>query len=183
MLTPPWYLPTQRFDPSSGQAWRDYVTWSSLSQLTDLVSLDIVLCPAVVEPLTPEDWGHNVQEDYLIEFFLDLDYLLARVGPRRDVNVLAVLRDPSEADFAAFDDPRFAFMGFDLIEKPGLGISALSNCGGFPLAFANGDLNAVGLLPAYEKAFEVSRNLREHYPNDHHADCQVWAIWRLATEA
>ncbi len=175
----PWYIATQAFKPGSRQDWRGYVAWSQLAQLIEVVSLDIVLCPAVLDPLTPEDWEHNVQDDYLISFFVDLDYLLRRVARLPDINVLAVLREPSTADCAAFNDPRFAFMGFDLVEKPGLGISALSNCGGFPLAFANSDLNHFGLLPDYAAASAAQRKLLEHYPDEHHADCYVWAIWRM----
>ncbi len=175
----PWYIATQAFSPRRGQPWHDYLAWSQLAQLTELVSLDIILCPAILDTLTTEDWEHNVHADCLTALFKDLDYLLARVGIQSERSVLAVMREPSEADCAGFTDARFAFEGFDLVERPGLGVSALSNCGGFPLAFANDELNSVGLLPTYEAAVATQRRLLERYPDGHHAACHVWSIWRL----
>ncbi len=58
--------------------------------------------------------------------------------------------------------------------------SALSNCGGFPDAFANSELTPFGLLASHARGMEVQARLREHYPDDPHADCHLWAIFRLA---
>ncbi len=86
-----WYTARQKFDPSDGQAWLDYIRWSKLTQLTEVVSLDTILCPSVINELTAEDWQRNVQENYHIFFFRDLDYLLSRVSTQtQSVNILAV---------------------------------------------------------------------------------------------
>jgi hypothetical protein len=58
--------------------------------------------------------------------------------------------------------------------------SALTNCGGFPKAFANSELSRWGLLPTLGRAREVQRALRKNYPSEHHADCNVWALYRRA---
>jgi hypothetical protein len=181
MPPPVWYIATEQFGPQRGQAWHDYVAWSQLPQLTELVTLDHVLCPPIIDPPAPEDWAHNVNADFLIAFFVSLDHVLRRVGGRSNMNVLAVMREPSAADCAGFQVPGFTMTGFDLVEKPGLGISALTNCGGFPLAFANSALTNNGLLPTLALARAAQKKLREHYPAEPHADCHVWAIWRLAT--
>ena len=67
--------------------------------------------------------------------------------------------------------------GYDLIDVMG-GVSTLSNCGGFPLAFDNGELNRVGLLAALDRAHAVRAALRSNYPDEPHANCDVWAIFR-----
>ncbi len=182
MTRPIWYIALEKFSPDYGPAWQDYLAWANLPQLRELISLDVSLCPTLFSAITAEDWQHNVQEDYLTSFFTELEYLLARVeqtGGERKGNLLAVVREPEPPDLRARLDERFMFQGFDLVESPGLGISVLNNCGGFELAFRPSDLNPVGLLDEYNHAREVQGRLREHYPDEHHADCCLWAIWRL----
>ena len=67
-----------------------------------------------------------------------------------------------------------------MVDREG-SISALTNCGGFPNAFSNSELSEVGLLTEFERAVEVQRMLRSCYPDEHHADCHMWAIFRLVT--
>jgi hypothetical protein len=179
MPPPIWYIAVEPFGPAQGQRWQDYLAWADLPQVTELVTLDNALCPPLLDPPTREDWEYNVQADYLISFFVDLDHVLRRVGPHSTANILAVMREPSAGDCAACQDSRFQFAGFDLIEKPGLGISALSNCRGWPLAFTNSDLNSAGLLPTLGLARAAQNNLQAFYPGASHANCHVWAVWRL----
>ena len=58
-------------------------------------------------------------------------------------------------------------------------ISALVNCGGFAKAFAPSDLSDCGLIPDHTRAASVQRLLRQENPDEHHADCVVWAVWQL----
>lgn len=176
---PVMYTAVERFDPSCGERWRKYIEWSALTQLREVVSLDGMLCPSVLGDLSDEDWEHNVHEHSLIGLFLDIDYLLKKLGGEADVNVLALMRDPTAAEVASFSDPRFVFLGFDLVETQ-TGISALVNCGGFDRAFAPADLSALGLIPDYAKALGVQDRLRAEYPDEPHANCERWAIWRMA---
>lgn len=178
-MSPVWFIAVRPFGPQSGQVWRDYVAWAGLPQLVELVSLDNSLCPSLLDTLSAADWEHNVQEDFLTDLFRDLDHLLGRVAGQANRNVLAVVRDPQAQGDQEWHDRRFLFQGYDLIEQPGLGISALSNCGGFPLAFQPEDLSPAGLLPSLDQARAVQQRLRQAYPAEHHADCLVWAIWRM----
>ncbi len=131
---PVYYTAVKRFDPSCGEAWQNYVSWSGLSHLREVVTLDGTLCPNAFQELTAEDWKHNVQEDYKTFFFHDLDHVLAAASANPALNVLAVVQEPTPDDLRAFSDPRFEFRGFDLVDKCG-DISALLNCGGFDKAF------------------------------------------------
>lgn len=175
---PVFYTAVENFDPADSERWRSYVEWSGLAQLREIVSLDGMLCPCVFEEMTDEDWRHGVQEGFLTRLFYELDYLLERMGGDRRANVLALMQNPTTAEFHSFADPRFEFRGFDLVELM-TGISALVNCGGFDKAFAPTDLSNCGLLTEHAKALEVRDRLRAEYPDEPHAHCDVWAIWQM----
>ncbi len=175
---PVFYTAVERFGPASGESWRKFMEWSGLKQLREVVSLDGMLCSSVFGEMTVEDWRHGVQEGFLIRLFHDLDYLLEKLGDDRRANVLALMRNPTAADIGSFTDPRFLFRGFDLVELM-TGISALVNCGGFDKAFAPTDLSDCGLLTDHGKALDVQKHLRAEYPDEPHADCDVWAIWQM----
>jgi hypothetical protein len=95
------FVAKRPFDPSVGEAWSRYFTWSGLSQLTEVVSLDSILCPTVPEELTSADWNYNVHADYLTFFFRSLDYLRNRVAQNGRLNILALLQNPMPSDVAA----------------------------------------------------------------------------------
>lgn len=172
------YTAVERFGPSCGERWRSYVEWSGLTHLREVASIDSMLCPSIVGELTDEDWEHNVHEHFLTSLFLDLDYLLAKAAGDDRAEVLSLVRDPTEAEVDSFDDTRFEFLRFDLVETP-MGISALVNCGGFDRSFSPADLSACGLIADLARARAVQRSLLEEYPDEPHADCELWAIWRM----
>ena len=93
-------------------------------------------------------------------------------------NVLCVFRNPQQIPTAS-SAANFKFIGYDLVEVNG-GISALTNCGGFPDVFANAELSEVGLLTEFGRANKVQALLRSLHPNDPHANCDLWAIFRAA---
>jgi len=175
-VSSPLYLATERFDPAKGAQWDHYVAWSGLLQLREMVTLDAVLCPRVIREILPEDWNEIVNEDFMTDYFISLDYLMQRAGSLDGRNLLAVYKNPESKP--SLHDSRFQFEGYDLVDVHG-GISALTNCGGFPLAFDNAELSAVGLLSSLERAQAVQRALTKHYEPHAHAPCDVWAIFRL----
>ena len=180
MKMPIIYSAVQRFDPACGDKWTKFIEWCGLTQLREVISLDGILCPSVIviDELTVEDWQHNVNENFKCHLFHDLEYLLGKVAGSDRVNVLALMQNPTEDEVRSFSDDRFIFRGFDLVELQ-TGISALVNCGGFPRAFASTDLLECGLLTDYAKAMIGQKLLRAEYPDEHHADCDVWAIWQM----
>lgn len=79
----------------------------------------------------------------------------------------------------------FEFCGFDLAEGGDeyyhcAGTSALTNCGNnsFEKVFTNKDLNKYGLIDSIEKAFKFKKLMPKFYPDEAHAYCAVFAIWR-----
>jgi hypothetical protein len=176
----PYYIATERFGRSAGEKWENYVRWSGLSQLIEVVSLDAMLCPRVVRDVLDEDWPHIVHQDFMGDYFTDLDYLLRRIGPCRPRNVLGVFKNPQIEPLSP-GTGSWKFVGYDLVETEGA-TSALTNCGGFPLAFHNQELNEAGLLGSLPRVKEVQLALRNAYPQEAHAVCDVWGIFR-AVEA
>lgn len=172
------FTAVQRFDPSCGEEWERYVEWSKLTHLREVISLDNILCENIFLQLTTEDWNHNVQEDYKIHLFWDLDYVVERTAGNDRVNVLGAWQNPTMEDVKSFADPRFTFCGFDVVDVC-CDVSALLNCGGFDLVFAPTELSECGLLTDHARALEVQQSLRREYPEEHHASCDVWAIWKL----
>jgi hypothetical protein len=171
------YIATEKFDPSHGTGWQEYVEWSGLAQLTEVVTLDGMLCPFALPETKESHWPHIVTEDNMVNFFVDLDFLLSELADTRDLNILGVIRRPS-VDVRSLAWDGFVFLGYDLMDKD-VGNSALSNCGGFPEAFVNSELSSVGLIPNFERAIEIQQTLRRtYYPPEHHADCDLWAIFR-----
>ena len=171
----PWFIATKRFD-SNNQGWASYIEFSGLGQLTEVVSLDGLICPSLPKEFKEEYWPYVVQEDFLLHYFLDFDFLTAQIAGLEGMNVLCVFRNPVEQPTAPLGTS-WEFIGFDLVNKKD-SISALTNCGGYPDVFANAELTCFGLLPELKRANEVQNQLRKLYPEDPHADCYVFAIFR-----
>lgn len=178
----PLFVVTERFDPSCGERWRAHVAWSGLMQLTEVVSLDPMLCPTVVHERRDDDWAHVVHEHFMLDYFTDLDWLLRRCGGAAGRNLLGVFRNPPTRPQRPAGPHAFAFEGYDLVDVTG-GASVLTNCSGFDRAFARSELTAHGLLPTLERAVEVQRALLELYPGESHSDCHVWALFRALSPA
>ncbi len=175
------YTAVETFEPSDEEAWRNYIEWSKLVHLKEMISLDSALCPNIVPEIIEQDWDHLAPGYFLFGLFSDLAYLLNRIKDETKYQVLATLREPQDNNTSQFQDKRFHFKGYDLIEEA-TSISALTNCGGFDLAFSNNDLSEYGLITDFNRAFAIKNLLQQHYPDEHHADCTVWAIWRMQSE-
>ncbi len=173
-----WFTATKKFDPSIGEEWAKYYDWARIPQIKEVISLDSARRPPELWNLIDTDWDHNIHQDYLIAFFWDLDYLLGRFSNKRDsINILAVCLEPSFEVREMYQDSRFEFQGYDLVEAGS--VSAISNCGGFDKAFEASDISEVGLFDTYIFARKTQGLLRKHYPSEHHADCELWAIWKM----
>lgn len=172
------FIATERFDPSDGEKWQQYFDWAKIPVLAEVVSLDHMLCRRIPADLSDEDFDHTIFDDLGLDYFRDLDYLLNRVGNVKRRNILGIYMNPE----LHIDEPPasggFQLMGYDLNEKRGW-ISALTNCGGFPDVFSNEELNRCGLISGFNRAREVTRDLAALHPEDPHAQCDLYAIWRL----
>jgi hypothetical protein len=160
-LTKPLFIATERFDPSDGEKWRKYFEWAKIPALNEVVSLDICLCGRLVNEFLDEDWNHIVCEDFRLNYFKDLDYLLQRVQNEKRRNLLGLYRNPTKHISTSPSNRDFNFIGYDLIEEA----TQISAC--------------CGLISKFERASKVKHLLIEKYPEEAHADCEMYEIWRL----
>jgi hypothetical protein len=173
----PWYIATETFNLAAGEAWAKYVAWSGLTQLDEVVSLDSMLCPTVLPETKNHYWAHIVNESFMLDFFVDLAFLMEQIADVPDRNLLCVYRNPASQPVAPPGPVRFELLGYDVVDVQSE-VSALTNCGGFPDVFANHELSAKGLLTSHARALEVRADLRAKYPAEPHANCHVWGIFR-----
>ncbi len=178
------YTATEIYGPTyaDGSSWAKYIELSKLSHLTELVSLDSMLNGVVFEPDRgdPGDWNVIVIDDlYETGLFNSLEYILAKVKDKERFNLLTVVKEPNE-QCETIQLPNFEFVGYDLLDRD-YSVSALSNCGGFDESFQPADLNSRGLIGEFEKAYAIRERLFANNPDEHHADCNVLAIWRHKT--
>ncbi|MCW3059124.1 MAG: hypothetical protein JWQ02_945 [Capsulimonas sp.] len=172
------YTAVERFEPESGGLFGSSRS-SGLHPIVDVVTLDCLLCPNVLDGLIDEDWEHNLTDIDKPFWFRDLDYLLARVADAADYQVLAVAKNPTEP--LTLDDPRFEFIGYDLVEKRPGAISAITNCGGSDNAFHADELSFHGLIPTFDDAVRINALLIQNNPDEPHACCDMIAVWRMVT--
>ena len=172
----PWFIATETFTSHDVEAWAKYVSWSHLNHLDEVVSLDPTLCPTVLPEIKDEYWPHIVNEDFMLNFFVDLDFLVQQLAGVNAYNLLCIYRNPEQPP--PYSMPTgFEFLGYDLVDVEG-SVSALTHCGGFPDVFDNGELSSKGLLTSYTRAVQVQSELRTKHPDELHADCHLWAIGR-----
>ena len=145
------------------------------------MSLDLILNKPLIEPgYNATDWDYVVMNgDYITHLFTSVNYVLQNMEPGIKFNLLAVVIEP-EKDCKDVQLEGFDFVGYDLLDRE-YGNSALTNCGGFDETFLPSELNRLGLIYNYEKAFNIKQRLLENNPEEHHADTNVIAIWRHKT--
>jgi len=180
-----WYAARATFDRLSQNiefTWDKYIEWSKLYHLTELVSVDGCLNEDLVKPNLKNDDNWNfiiIDEYYHTGFYTTADYVLKNMKPQDKFNFLTVVKNPDEK-CEAIQVKDFEFIGYDLLDYA-YDISALTNCGGFDETFSSNELNQFGLLSEFEKTYDVKKRLLENNPEEHHADCNVIAVWRHKT--
>jgi len=172
----PWYVATETFAPGH-EGWATYIAWCGLTQLDEVVSLDPMLCPSLLPEIMAEYWPHIVNEDFMLNFFVDLEFLLGELPDGVERNLLCVFRNPMSEPPLPAASLNFEILGYDLVDVQA-SAGALTNCGGFPEVFENSELSSKGLLTSCTRALEVQSELRRRYPGQPHANCHVWAIFR-----
>lgn len=105
-----------------------------------------------------------------------MDYVIRKVTDKERFNLLTVVKEPTEK-CEEIKIPDFEFIGYELLDKD-YSTSPLSNCGGFDETFKATDLNHYGLIDTFEKAYDIRDRLFKNNPLEHHADCNVFAVWR-----
>jgi hypothetical protein len=174
-------LKTYDADNTTGFSWKEYIDWTELFHVKELVSLDGNLnrLAFVLDLDAAEVWDFIISDNGMVMFYFNsLDYVLNHVKDIPFFNLLAIIKEPGKekANLSATYD----FIGYDLIEIGG-DTSALTNCGGFDETFLPSDLNGYGLVSDYEKAKSIQKKLPINNPEEEHTDCYLYEVWRHKT--
>jgi hypothetical protein len=154
-----------------------------LSHLKEVVSLDIGLCPPVFGKPAEQDRKYEVLvNDYPYFLFNDLNYMISRITTDQEFQIIAAIYNPSLDQVKAFNDNRFAFKGYDLVEDFSQ-ISAITDCGDlFAPLFIGEEISESGLIADFQRAYFLQDMLVKYYPDESHAYCLVWAYWKMQEE-
>ncbi|NEQ49013.1 MAG: hypothetical protein F6K11_02610 [Leptolyngbya sp. SIO3F4] len=166
----------QRFTPHQNKGWDDYIRFSGFTHITEVVTLDNILCPDLIDSLIEEDWSYNVQADYRLTWFTSLTYLRQRINWCIEKGqLLAMLEQPACTHAVP---PTFEFCGFDILDDCD-GNSVLTNCGRFSEIFNPSEVNTFGLLSDLNQANTIAAKIRTQFPDESHCrNCRVWQIAR-----
>lgn len=170
------YTLRDRFTSEMESSFEDYCRFSGFMQLTELVTLDSLMCRNLIVELCDEDWKHNIHEGFRTDWFHSADYLLNRQPLDRSRHQVIAA---AEAPVGELDcPPGFERCGYDIMDDC-LGKSTLTNCGPIPEAFSPSMVNQLGLLDDGDVAFEVRDKMRTLEPDDGHlGKCEVWLVAR-----
>ncbi|MEM8614659.1 MAG: hypothetical protein AAGF93_21800 [Cyanobacteria bacterium P01_H01_bin.105] len=166
----------QRFTPSQTRDWHSYLQFSGFTHVIEVVTLDSILCPDLIDEIIDADWFHNVQADYRLTWFTNLAYLRQRITWRTGQHqLLAILEHPYQVHEVP---PTFKFCGFDILDDHD-GNSVLTNCGQFSGIFRPSDVNPLGLLSDLDQANTIAAQIRVNFPDEPHCrNCRVWQVAR-----
>ncbi|MGB7746649.1 MAG: hypothetical protein WBN75_05100 [Verrucomicrobiia bacterium] len=173
-----YFTAIERFDPGNGERWVGYTRWLGRTDLKRIVTLDSLICPPVVHVQSSDDWQFVAQEEFMLDFFTSLDFVLRRISGHRPSVVVATARNPSADDVAGFPHPNFELAGFDIVDAQFTASAILNGCN-YPGAFNISELSVEsGLIKSRERAFRIRDVLHQRYPNRDQTKSGVWAIWR-----
>jgi hypothetical protein len=91
--------------------------------------------------------------------------------------IVAVMLRPEIDPLEYMEKRGFTFCGYDLVEDT-TSISSITNCGGEFSSIPYDKLTEFGLLPTYKDAVLAQLALVEEAPEEHHAYCMIYEIWR-----
>ncbi|WP_299381849.1 hypothetical protein [uncultured Lacinutrix sp.] len=174
-------LCTYDSENKEGFSWNDYIDWSELKHLKELVSLDGNLNSLAfsLDIDAAEEWNYFITDhDMVMFYFSSLDYVLSKTDHLERFNLLAIIKEPGKEKANLNKD--YNFIGYDLIEIGG-NTSALTNCGGFDETFLPNDLNSYGLVSDYDSAKQIREALPINNPDEPHVNCYLYEVWRHKT--
>ena len=133
--------------------------------------------PPVVHPESADDWQFVAKEEFMLDFFTNLDFVLQRIAGHRPSMVMAVARDPSAEDVDGFPHPNSSWP----VRHGGRPVH-LQRAPQQPFSrewsmFRSFHRNP-GSFKSREWAFKLRDTLRQRHPDRDDARCYVWAVWR-----
>ena len=109
------YSLRQRCLPVTLPNWDGYLQFAGLFGLQELITVDNILCPNLINDLTPEDWQHNIQQNNYLFWFRDWRYLQQRqLWQPQTQQILATWQTPLDVKTPP---EHFQHCGFDIVDQ------------------------------------------------------------------
>ena len=92
-------LKTYDSDNKNGFSWEEYIEWSKLFHVKELVSLDGILNELAFMPDldSSEEWSYIITDQGMVMFFFNsLEYVLNKVEHLEFFNLLAIIKEPTK---------------------------------------------------------------------------------------
>lgn len=133
-----------------------------------------------------ENFKRNTQNKIICDEIVSFDCGLFRMSEIKSHNltvpsecqqILAVIVRPQPEPATYLENDGFEFCGYDLVETA-TAISAITNCGAMFNSVRYTDLTNFGLIPTYKDAVCTQLALVEEDPDEPHAYCDIYEIWR-----
>ncbi len=78
-------------------SWNEYIKWSKLDHLTELISLDEMLNPSLIECSfdNEEDWNSiHLFENSVTGYATNLDFVMKNLNTKEKYNLLTIVIEP-----------------------------------------------------------------------------------------
>jgi len=167
----PIFYKAERFFPD-----KKYEEFSKIFNKAELVTYDVCLCGVIHDEnlLEEIELAGRYVRGVKTKSWQSLLKTPLSVGEQ----IIAYYKNPIESYEHHKMESDFEFCGYDLSEEM-TGISALTNCGElFSGAIPYEELNKFGLISEYCEAFRIRKLLENLYPDEPHAECEVYELWR-----
>lgn len=171
-----WYGAFLTLDKRRGEFFDGYLTFAGLEDREEIISLDASLCPAAFD-IDDEGWDYFVGEEYVYDLFFNLEYVKKRIKERKDVNLVAVVMEPTHHMCAQGQIENCFFAGYDLMDTD-LGMSILTNTGCIPLIKPSLK-NKYGLINDFDIISRLKKDIKEKYKDDPQMIGTIFEIWKL----
>ncbi|WP_209330823.1 hypothetical protein [Lunatimonas salinarum] len=170
------------FGPTSsreGLSWGEFVTWTGLNQVEELVSLDSFYNG----PIEGLQGVYDTQSDLVgkINDFVHemVEEKMQHTGLPSEFSLLAILIYPLTDDLEVLEGD-FEFIGYDIVHQSA-GHSVLVQLGWMAGMAFHSEVNRYGLLESAQSASLLLASIRNSFPEMEMVDGSVAAVWRHRT--
>jgi len=165
----PIFYKAERFFPNE-----KYEEFSKIHGRVEIVTHDCCLCRVIIDEHLFGDM--EIESIYAGEVKSIEKLLKSPLGESEQI--IAYYKNPIENHTHHKLKDGFEFCGYDLSEEM-THISAITNCDDFfDKAIPYEKLNKFGLICEHQEALRIRELLGELYPDEEHAECEVYELWR-----
>lgn len=171
-----WYGAFKTLDKKRKAFYEGYLKFASLKNIKEIITLDSLLCPEAFK-IDDEGWNYAINEDFMGGFYLNLDYVKKRISGLKDINLIAVIRDPTHHMTVSGKLSNAFFAGYDLMDIH-MDISILTNTGCNQKVIPPRLKNKYGLIDQFEVINKIEKDNERVHKDKPHSEGYIFEIWK-----